>query len=210
MSRLLYIQASPRGERSYSLAVANAFVGAYRNFHPESEIVKINVFEKDLPLFDGLAVKARYTILHGLDHTPQERGAWKAVEAVIDEFKSADKYVMAVPMWNFLIPYRLKHYLDVLIQPTYTFSFSPEAGYRGLVTGKPIFLACARGGEYPPGSRSEAYDVQSRYLKMIFEFIGFTDIRTLVIEPTLAGGADMAGTIREQAIARAREMAAQF
>ncbi|MBM4040767.1 MAG: hypothetical protein FJ290_19865 [Planctomycetes bacterium] len=34
MASLLYIRASPRGERSHSLAVADAFVEAYRAAHP--------------------------------------------------------------------------------------------------------------------------------------------------------------------------------
>ena len=54
-------------------------------------------------------------------------------------------------MWNFSIPYRLKHYLDIIIQPTYTFSYTPETSYQGLVTGKPIFIAYARGGAISDG-----------------------------------------------------------
>ena len=55
----------------------------------------------------------------------------------IEQFVNADKFLLAIPMWNFGIPYRLKQYLDVILQPGYTFSFSPETGYSGLVTGKP-------------------------------------------------------------------------
>jgi len=210
MSRLLYIQASPRGDRSYSVAAANAFVAAYKDAHPASEIHTVNLFRKDLPAFDGEALKAKYTILHGLEHTEEEMAAWRAVETVIDEFKSADRYVMAVPMWNFMIPYRLKHYLDILIQPGYTFTFSPEEGYRGLMIGKPVFVVFARGGEYSSKNSSDAYDFQTRYLKMILEFLGFSDIRSMIIEPTLAGGPETARLKREHAIVRAREMAAEF
>jgi FMN-dependent NADH-azoreductase len=31
--------------------------------------------------------------------------------------KSADAYLISVPMWNFSIPYMLKHYIDIVIQP---------------------------------------------------------------------------------------------
>lgn len=113
-------------------------------------------------------------------------------------------------MWNFSIPYRLKHYIDILVQPTYTFSFSPEEGYKGLVTGKPVFISYSRGGEYPVGSESEGFDFQTRYLEMISGFIGFTDIRSVVTEPTLMGGPDAAKEKREQAIDKAKEMARDF
>jgi FMN-dependent NADH-azoreductase len=209
MSKLLYIQASPRIERSYSIAVADAFVSTYKQANPKDEIVTMNLFKKDLPPFDGLTVQAKYTILHGLKHSPEELGAWRKVEDLIAEFKSADKYVMAVPMWNFGIPYRLKQYLDILVQPTYTFSFSPQEGYKGLVLGKPIFVAYSRGGAYPKGSAEEAFDLQTKYLQLILGFIGFTDVRTLHVEPTLAGP-DVAKKKREEAIANAKEMALKF
>jgi FMN-dependent NADH-azoreductase len=209
MSKLLYVQASPRIERSYSIAVADAFVAAYKQTNPKDEVVSMNLFKKDLPAFDGLTVQAKYTILHGLKHTPQELAAWKTVEDIIAEFKSADKYVMAVPMWNFGIPYRLKQYLDILVQPTYTFSFSPKEGYRGLVLGKPIVVAYSRGGAYPKGTADEAFDLQTKYFQLILGFIGFTDIRALIVEPTLAGP-DVAKQKREETIAKAREMAKAF
>lgn len=50
-------------------------------------------------------------------------------------------------MWNFGIPYRLKQYIDILVQPGYTFSYSPEQGYTGLVN-KPAAVVYARGGDY--------------------------------------------------------------
>ena len=210
MASLLYIKASPRGVRSHSLAVADAFVEAYRAAHPGDQVKVLDIFKADLPAFDGLAVQAKYTILHGQKHAPEELQAWKAVEAVIAEFKAADKYVLAVPMWNFGIPYRLKQYLDLLIQPGYTFFFDPEKGYTGLVTGKPVFVAYARGGEYPEGTPGEAYDFQKRYLELALGFIGFTDIKSVVVEPTLMGGPDVAAARQAAAIAKAKALAAAF
>jgi FMN-dependent NADH-azoreductase len=211
MGKLLYIQASPRVGRSHSLAVADAFVESYRENNPDDEIVTLDLFKADLLPFDGLAVQAKYTILHGQKHSQEELDAWKAVEVVIEEFKSADKYVMAVPMWNFGIPYPLKHYIDIILQPGYTFSYTPEEGYKGLVTGKPIFIAYARGGEYPPGSDYEAFDLQKKYLELILGFyMGFTDIRSIVVEPTVMGGPEVAKAKREAAIEKAKQMAKEF
>jgi len=210
MSTILYIQASPRIERSYSIAVANAFVDSYRARHPGDEIITMNLFQKELPPFNGPYVQAKYTIMHGLKHTEEERSAWHTVEALIAEFKAADKYIMAVPMWNFSIPYRLKQYLDILVQPTYTFNITEEGGYDGLIKSKPIFLTCSSGGEYPAGTPYEAYDFQTKYLKLILGFIGFTDIRLLTIGPTLNQGPEVAKEKRAAAIVKAREMAQSF
>jgi len=117
MAKVLYIQASPRGERSYSTAAAEAFLASYREANPNDEIITINLFTKELPPFDGNALQAKYNIMHGEEHSEQDRAAWRAVEAIIEEFKAADKYVLSIPMWNFGIPYRLKHYIDILVQP---------------------------------------------------------------------------------------------
>ena len=210
MSRLLYIQASPRGQRSHSVAVTDAFIESYEQKHPDDEIVILNVFDEPIPNFDGLAVQAKYTILHGKPHSEIEQEVWKNVEQVIEQFTSADKYVLAVPMWNFSIPYRLKQYIDLLVQPGYTFSYSPEAGYEGLVSGKPMLAVFSRGGEYPPGSEAEAFDLQTKYIELIFGFMGFKDIRSVVVEPTLQGGPDVAGVKRQGAIEKVKEIAEVF
>ncbi len=210
MSTLLYIQCSPRGQRSKSITVADAFVETYKQKHPDDKIVTLNIFKEKLPAFDGLAVQAKYTILHGQKHSKEELQAWKKVEKIIEQFKSADKYVLAVPMWNFGIPYRLKQYIDILVQPGYTFSYNPETGYRGLLTGKPLLAVYARGGEYPPGNPAEAFDLQTKYLQLILGFIGFTNIRSVIVEPTLQGSAEAIEAKVQKAVDAARKNAEDF
>lgn len=209
MSKLLYIQASPRAERSKSIAVADAFIQMYQQGHPDDLIETLNVFDADLLPFDGLVVRAKYTILHGKEHTKEETAAWKAVEAVIEQFKSVDKYVLAVPMWNFGIPYRLKQYIDILVQPGYTFSFSPEEGYKGLVSAKPAFIAYARGGQYSDPAYA-ALNHQSTYLETILGFIGFSKISSAVVEPTLMAGEEVAQKMLAEACEQARILAQDF
>ena len=59
MSRLLYIQASPRDKRSYCIGVADTFIDIYKRKNPGDEIVTLNVFDASIPNFDGLAVTLR-------------------------------------------------------------------------------------------------------------------------------------------------------
>jgi len=210
MSKVLYIKASPRGNRSASIAVADAFIAEYRKTHPDDEVEVLDLFAADLPSFDGLKLQAKYTIMQGKQHTEEERQAWREVEDIIEHFKSADKYVLATPMWNFGIPYRLKQYIDVLVQPGYAFTYSPEEGYKGTITGRPLFCAFARGGAYEEGSPAAAYEMQKKYIEVIFGFMGFTDFRSVVVEPTLEGGEASAKQVRERGIERARQLAAAF
>ena len=186
MSKLLNIESSPRKDRSTSIKIANTFLDAYRNANPDHEIETIDIWTLALPAFDGDTINAKYRILHGEAHTPAEAAAWDGVVKIFKRFNSADKYLFSVPMWNFGIPYKLKHFIDVITQPGLSFSFSPEEGYKGLVTGKPAVVVYARGGEYSSDANVKALDYQKPYLEMWLGFIGFTDIRPLVIEPTLS------------------------
>jgi len=209
MAQVLHVSASPRGDRSKSLQVAFALLEEYGLRHPEDDVVHRDLFAAELPPFDGPVLQAKYNILHGQESAETEREAWRAVESVIEEFTSADKYVFSVPMWNFGIPYKLKHYFDVLVQPGYTFSFDPEKGYSGLVTGKPVVAIYARGGEYASGDAARL-DLQKPYLETILAFVGLAGVHSIVIEPTLAGGPDVAEARLEQAIAEAKRLAESF
>ncbi|MHC4337206.1 MAG: NAD(P)H-dependent oxidoreductase, partial [Planctomycetota bacterium] len=79
-----------------------------------------------------------------------------------------------------------------------------------LVKDKPVFIAYARGGEYPAGTAGEGFDLQKRYVELILRFIGFSDIRSVVVEPTVVRGADVAKQKRAQAVEKARQMAGEF
>jgi FMN-dependent NADH-azoreductase len=202
MSKLLYIEASPRKSRSKSIDVSQVFLSELQKVHPSVEVDKMDLWATKLPPFDGDTVDAKYSILNGQQHTPDQAAAWKQVEAVIDRFKSADWYLFSLPMWNFGIPYVLKHLIDVIVQPGLTFSFSPTEGYKGLVTNKKGLVVYARGGAYGPGTGMEGYDLQSKTLSGILGFIGITDVTTILIEPTLAAPADVEATV-----AKAKELA---
>jgi len=210
MSKILYLKASPRTGRSHSVAVADAFIESYCQNHPDDVVETVDIFRKELPAFDLPAVTAKYKVMHSKQHSEQDQRIWSEVVSVIDEFKSADKYVVALPMWNFSIPYRMKQYIDIIVQPGQTFTVDANGNYEGLVKDKPIFIAYSRGGQYPSGTESEAFDLQKRYFELILGFIGFTDIRRVIVEPTLAGGPDVAGQKREAAIEEAKQMALEF
>jgi len=186
MSKLLYIESSPRKDRSSSIKITKAFLEAYQKAHPQDEVDKLDLWTAKLPPFDGDTINAKYRILHGQEHTSREAAAWNDVVAIVDRFRRADKYVFSIPMWNFGIPYKLKHYIDVITQPGLSFSFSPQEGYKGLVTGKSAVVIYARGGEYSANATVAALDYQKPYIEMWLGFIGFTDIRPIVIEPTLS------------------------
>lgn len=194
MAKLLYIESSPRKSRSKSIEVATSFLETYKETHPADTIETLDLWDTKLPEFDGYTIDAKYQVLHEQGHDADQAKAWQAVVDVCDRFKSADKYLFSVPMWNFGIPYKLKHFIDVLAQPGQTFSFDPATGYSGLVTGKPVAVVYARGGAYS-AEEAKGMDMQKGYLELLLGFIGFTDIQNVIIEPTLASAEDVASTV---------------
>ena len=185
MSKLLYIQASPRSERSSSTDVANTYIDAFKTASADNTVSTLNIWEMKLPEFDGDRLNAKYSFLHGQNPSDAEATAWQEIVAIAEQFKDADCYLFSVPMWNFSIPYKLKHYIDIITQPGLTFSFDPETGFFGLVTGKPVTAIYSRGGEYE-NAEAKGMDFQKPYLEMAMGFIGFREINSVLIEPTLA------------------------
>ena len=117
MAKLFYIEASPRKKRAYSIKVAKHFLDAYKEANPSHAIETLDLWQATLPAFDGATIDAKYRILHGETHTATEASAWNGVVELFDQFNSADKYVFSLPMWNFGVPYKLKHYIDIITQP---------------------------------------------------------------------------------------------
>ena len=212
MANVLHIIASPRVE-SYSTRVARAFLDSYRQARPEDRLETLDLYKADIPPFTAPQAKAKYAVMAGQAPKSEAEAAWQTVIKTINHFKGFDKYVLSCPMWNFSVPYRLKQYIDVIVQPSLTVAFSPEKGYSGLVTGRPLMLILSSGGAYQPGNPCETYDFQETYLRCIFGFIGFTDIRTIRIQGTMQNKPEQfeaeIGKIIAQAASSAREFAGE-
>jgi FMN-dependent NADH-azoreductase len=191
MARLLHIEASPRGERSYSTRVAHRFVDAYLAANPGDEVEHLPLFEVELPEFGREAAFAKMAQIENLvaggRGLPAE-GAWAGVHREVARLKAADKVLISSPMWNYSVPYRLKHYIDIVCQPGISFYVNREGRYVGMVRNKPMQLILARGSEYPmrfPGAEDGTKtDYQRAYLEHIARFVGFSDIRCLTVQPT--------------------------
>jgi FMN-dependent NADH-azoreductase len=209
MASVLHIVASPRVD-SYSTRVAKAFLDSYRQTRPGDRVETLDLYKADVPPFSAPQAKAKYAVMAGQTPRDEAEAAWLPVVKLIEHFKRFDGYVLSCPMWNFGVPYRLKQYLDAIVQPSLTVSFSADKGYVGLVRGKPLLLILARGGIYPEGNPCETFDFQETYLRGIFGFIGFTDIRAIRIQGTMQNKPEQVEADTRQAIAEASAVAKEF
>jgi len=177
--RMLHIQGSPRAERSRSTMVADHLLARLPDIVPET----LNVFDP-LPAFDAAAIEARYAIIHGERADPDTVAAWAEIRALVDHFLSFDTLLFTVPMWNFGIPYRLKHYIDLLTQPGLAFGVTPDGQVQGHAAGRTAILVAAGALDTTPGTPLAGLDHQVAYMQAWLGFIGITDIHIIRVQPT--------------------------
>ena len=183
--KINYIECSPRGERSHSTKIAQAYLEQAKKNIPDLELNHINPWSLNLPEFDGDMLNAKYSVIRGTDPSADEVSAWSNVKNIFDEFNNADHYLFSVPMWNFNIPYKLKHYIDIITQPGMSWSYTPEDGYKGLMTDKTATIIYATGDGYGEGTGFESFDMQKPYVNLWLTFLGFKKIERVVVDRTL-------------------------
>jgi FMN-dependent NADH-azoreductase len=185
MNTLLHISASPRGASSDSLALAGAFLDAHRRAHPDVTVEELDLFDGKLPEFGHLAAEAKIAVFSGGQPSAEQQGEWDAARAVFDRFAAADAYLFSVPMWNAGVPYALKQWIDIVSQPGWLFSFTPDAGYNGLIRGKKAAVIYTSGVYQPGAPLAYGNDFHAAFFNDWLRFAGFTDVAEVRWQPTL-------------------------
>jgi FMN-dependent NADH-azoreductase len=157
--KLLHIDSSILGDQSASRAVTREIVARWKKAVPDIEIEHLDLVAQELPHLTG----------HHLAQmqVPQSRDAH-----TVADFLAADVVVIGAPMYNFTIPTQLKSWIDRVVVAGKTFKYGPR-GAEGLVHGKRVIIAVSRGGVYPLDA---PFEHAESYLKIIFGFIGVTDL----------------------------------
>ncbi|HYD61633.1 MAG TPA: NAD(P)H-dependent oxidoreductase [Noviherbaspirillum sp.] len=191
MPSILHVEASPRKQRSASREIAQVFINAYIDAHPGTQVMTLDLWTTPLPEFCKQTMDAKYADLCGMPLTEAQEEAWDQLRELAGFLHAADVLVFSIPMWNFSIPYKLKHFIDLVSQKGILFSFDPKHGFSGLLRNKKAFVTYARGLDFSPLSATpaSAYDHQSPFFEKWLNFVGVEDVQALVIEKTLYGEA---------------------
>lgn len=208
MPKLFHLRASPRPD-SASGAGADAFVDRFNQTHPGWDIDTLDLWRESLPDFQGAALEAKYARQAGRTFNDRERDAFAVIERMVVRLAVADRVLISTPMWNFGIPYKLKQYIDLIVQPGLTFSFDPNRGYSPLLQNRPTLVILASGGDFVTGMNRGRTDMATPYLRDVLRFIGLSDQRFVLIGPTV-GPAAPALAVREAANRRLAEIAHRF
>ena len=195
---ILHIDSSARGERSHSRQLTRAFVSELTASQPDATVVYHDLGHEPVPPVNEAWIAAAYA--DPATHSAEAAQAIALSNTLVDELLASDIVVIGAPMYNFSIPSTLKAYIDQIVRARRTFD---PASYQGLATGKKLFVLTARGGGgYGAGEQMEAMNFQDPYLKMIFGFIGITDVTFVHDEKTTAGDSDL-----QDSLEKARQVA---
>jgi FMN-dependent NADH-azoreductase len=146
MPHLLYIESSPRKQRSASIEVARAFIEAWQSAHPDGTVDALDVWSEPMPEFDGAVLDAKYAGIAGTPLSDEQAAAWAQIRTLAARFQQADRLLISAPMWNYSIPYKLKQLIDVVSQKDLLFTFD-ERGQLGTLGHCKAMLVLARGVE---------------------------------------------------------------
>lgn len=185
--KLLHIVASPRGAQSRTLMIAHSFLEELRAKHKDLQEDCIDLFQDTLPSLTLQGVDGKYQLMSGKEVEGESKKAWQPIEDHIKRFLSADLYLISAPMWNFGVPYPLKQYIDLIVQPKRLYQYT-DKGPEGLAKNKKMVVVSARGGDYSHEPQ-KAMDFHQPYLKGLFGFVGIQDIQFVNAEPMDSGGA---------------------
>ena len=188
---ILQINSSARVEGSQSTVLANDIAARLRVANPGAALTVRDLAATPHPVLDEAALGALFT--PAAQRSAEQAARVALDDALIAQVQAADAIVLGVPMYNFAISAQLKNWIDAICRVKVTFQYT-EKGPEGLLKGKKVYVALARGGIY----RDAPADSQVPYLKTVLGFLGMTDVQFFYAEG-LAISPDNA----KQALARA-------
>jgi FMN-dependent NADH-azoreductase len=208
VAKLLHLSCSPRPD-SESSAGARVFLDGFRVARPDWDIDALDLWHERMPEFAGPIVEAKYARMKEQAFSDPQREQFAEAERMATRLALADRVLISTPMWNFSIPYRLKQWFDVIIQPGLTFRFDPSAGYSPLLKDRPTLVILASGSDFATGMNRGRIDMATPYLREALRFMGLSTVSFVPIGPT-TGPAEPIRAARDSAHRRLAEIAKRF
>lgn len=204
MAQVLAIIANPR-KNSLTRQLMQTFLTAYKKRNPADKISELDLYKTEIPVIDAAILEA-WSKPAG-QHTVAEKQLLARVDHFTRQFITADKVIIAAPMWNLQFPPLLPAYIANIAVAGKTFEYT-EAGWKGLVPDKPVLLIHVRGGFFSDGP-AQAFDHAVPYLKSVCGLLGISDFRTIICEG-IEAAPDKAREIFARAELAATQIAESF
>jgi FMN-dependent NADH-azoreductase len=172
---ILQINSSAKSSGSESTRVAGNIVNKLLAATPGATVTVRDLAANPHPVLDESTLQALFTPAD--QRTAQQASRVALDDALIAQVQAADVIVLGAPMYNFGITVQLKSWFDAIARAGVTFKYGPT-GPVGLLTGKKVYVAVARGGLH----RDAASDTQLPHVKMFLNFVGLNDVQVVYSE----------------------------
>ena len=169
--KLLKIDSSARNS-SVSRQLTAKFVEAWKKQNPSGEVIQRDLSATPLP---HITDEWSATYRDPSTLTSAQQQYLFTSDALIEELAAADTIVVGAPMYNFMISWELKAWIDQVVRVGKTVVYV-ASGSKGLLAEKKVVVITSRGGSYSMDASSEQFDFQESYLRRILGFIGLTDV----------------------------------
>lgn len=193
MNKTLIINAHPKVDdtSSVSIKVFKHFLESYKELISNNKTIEqINLYDDVVPMIDKTVLSAWEKQGNGQELTREEQKVTERMSEILQQFKSANTYVIIFPLHNFNIPSKLKDYMDNIMIARETFKYT-ETGSVGLLKdGRRMLVIQASGGIYTNDNWYTEVEYSHKYLKAMFNFLGIEDYQivraqgTAVLDPT--------------------------
>lgn len=188
MKKLLYITCNSKPENlSASKSVGREFITEFIESHSDFELKELDLYEMYLPKLQYKYFQDRNSVVDSQTYNDLSQEEKKDVDRIIElakEFRDADFYVIAVPMWSLMFPAPLKEYLDCIIQKDIIIKMDPE-DIGGLLNDKErtmVYIQSSGGGI--PWLLERKINHGGTYIKDIFRFIGIENFYEILVDKT--------------------------
>lgn len=188
MNTLLQINTSLFSSGGQSSRLADGFVAAWRDAHPDGVTIKRDLAAEPVPHLTAERFGAFLASPEA--RTPEQQAIAGHSDALIDELRRADVIVIGLPMYNFGVPSTLKAYFDHVARAGVTFRYT-EKGPQGLLAGKKVYVFATRGGAYA----GTPLDTQTAYVRDFLKFLGMGDVEFVYAEGLAMGEAGKSASL---------------
>lgn len=186
MEKLLVINAHANVDSpdSVSLEVGKYFIENYRKMNPNELIEQIDLYGEEVPEINSTVLRAWGKFESGGELTDEEKRVACKMNEILQQFKSARKYVIIMPLHNFNIPSRLKDYMDNIMIARETFKYTENGGVGLLTDGRSLLVIQGSGAIYTNNDWYTDNEFSHKYLKSMFNFFGIEDYRIIRAQGT--------------------------
>lgn len=188
MKKLLYITVNSKPEElSASKTVGRAFVNKFLEKHKDFTMEELDLYKCHIPRLEYQYFEKRNCMIKEEDFNKLDPKGQEEVHKMLmltDQFKEADVYVIAAPMWSLSFPAPLKEYIDCIVMDEKTVRIT-EDKLEGLLKDKTRSMVYIQSsGASIPWMLKPVLNRGLNYVHDIMKIMGIKKFEELLVDGT--------------------------